>query len=98
MSVTDEVVHKFGLCMPIPSTAAFYKALGFASYLALDVNTDMGAKVVDLNKPIKGHHYDLLGKFDLVTNNRTGEHIRSEERRVGKECVSTSRSRWLPDH
>src|SRR3546814_21071407 len=23
---------------------------------------------------------------------------RSEERRVGKECVSTSRSRWAPDH
>src|SRR3546814_20050770 len=26
-----------------------------------------------------------------------GEH-RSEERRVGKECVSTFRSRWSPDH
>src|SRR3546814_12045679 len=24
--------------------------------------------------------------------------IRSEERRVGKECVSTCRSRWWPDH
>src|SRR3546814_15926889 len=23
---------------------------------------------------------------------------RSEERRVGKECVSTGRSRWSPDH
>src|SRR3546814_9524395 len=27
----------------------------------------------------------------------TGE-IRSEERRVGKECVSTCRSRWSPYH
>src|SRR3546814_18465527 len=26
------------------------------------------------------------------------EPIRSEERRVGKECVSTCRSRWLPSH
>src|SRR3546814_4152400 len=26
------------------------------------------------------------------------EHIRSEERRVGKECVSTCRSRWSPYH
>src|SRR3546814_8583049 len=26
------------------------------------------------------------------------ETIRSEERRVGKECVSTGRSRWSPDH
>src|SRR3546814_13991648 len=26
------------------------------------------------------------------------EHFRSEERRGGKECVSTCRSRWSPDH
>src|SRR3546814_17218657 len=26
------------------------------------------------------------------------EGIRSEERRVGKACVSTCRSRWSPDH
>src|SRR3546814_12942447 len=25
-------------------------------------------------------------------------HSRSEERRVGKECVSTCRSRWSPSH
>src|SRR3546814_19425991 len=24
--------------------------------------------------------------------------IRSEERRVGKECVSTCRTRWVPNH
>src|SRR3546814_20459519 len=29
---------------------------------------------------------------------RTVELMRSEERRVGKECVSTCRSRWSPDH
>src|SRR3546814_1982591 len=27
-----------------------------------------------------------------------GERVRSEERRVGKECVSTCRSRWSPYH
>ena len=26
------------------------------------------------------------------------EHVRSEERRVGKECVTTCRSRWSPYH
>src|SRR3546814_20555837 len=26
------------------------------------------------------------------------QHARSEERRGGKECVSTCRSRWSPDH
>src|SRR3546814_14211591 len=25
-----------------------------------------------------------------------GDHLRSEDRRVGKECVSTCRSRWSP--
>src|SRR3546814_11757141 len=29
---------------------------------------------------------------------RGPRHIRSEERRVGKECVSTCRSRWSPGH
>src|SRR3546814_11760151 len=28
----------------------------------------------------------------------TNETLRSEERRVGKECVSTCRSRWSPYH
>src|SRR3546814_19791934 len=34
---------------------------------------------------------DYLRLFALVA-------YRSEERRVGTECVSTCRSRWLPDH
>src|SRR3546814_11946142 len=29
---------------------------------------------------------------------RQSRPLRSEERRVGKECVSTCRSRWSPDH
>src|SRR3546814_11786080 len=29
---------------------------------------------------------------------RRGYRARSEERRVGKECVSKCRSRWSPDH
>src|SRR3546814_13791210 len=57
---------------------------------------------------------NVLSKFDhknlnLDTEyfkdlNPTAENIavviwrRSEERRVGKECVSTCRSRWSPDH
>src|SRR3546814_13654829 len=33
-----------------------------------------------------------------VIQGNTGPVPRSEERRVGKECVSTCRSRWSPDH
>src|SRR3546814_14588566 len=45
----------------------------------------------------------FLGQF-LIFALRGGERpailldIRSEERRVGKECVSTCRSRWSPYH
>src|SRR3546814_14267733 len=34
-----------------------------------------------------------------LTYHGAGDRLaRSEERRVGKECVSTSRSRWSPEH
>src|SRR3546814_17527163 len=37
--------------------------------------------------------------FDLSGLGATSGHgVRSEERRVGKECVSTCRSRWSPYH
>src|SRR3546814_12462672 len=38
-----------------------------------------------------------LQVMQMVDANQIGQ-IRSEERRVGKECVSTCRSRWSPDH
>src|SRR3546814_13807362 len=38
---------------------------------------------------------DLLGQHGLAG---AGFALRSEERRVGKECVSTCRSRWSPYH
>src|SRR3546814_17470315 len=38
-----------------------------------------------------------MSKSDIVREGlRLG--VRSEERRVGKECVSTCRSRWAPYH
>src|SRR3546814_15397449 len=36
------------------------------------------------------HCIDRRGEIDIL--------LRSEERRVGKECVSTCRSRWSPYH
>src|SRR3546814_5008820 len=38
---------------------------------------------------------------EIMAQRRTGaggRRLRSEERRVGKECVSTCRSRWAPYH
>src|SRR3546814_9720175 len=38
------------------------------------------------------------GAEDRSVAQRTAARNRSEERRVGKECVSTCRSRWSPYH
>src|SRR3546814_13516550 len=35
---------------------------------------------------------------DKITQGQSTDVERSEERRVGKECVSTCRSRWSPNH
>src|SRR3546814_18512834 len=59
--------------------------------------------------PLKSEVYGLLtpgknpwfehGKAQFFLARRDGRTIgRSEERRVGKECVSTCRSRWSPYH
>src|SRR3546814_14063457 len=41
----------------------------------------------------------LIGYSDLeIADRETVRQLRSEERRVGKECVSTCRSRWSPSH
>src|SRR3546814_11183066 len=48
--------------------------------------------------------YEPLNKLKFATlssyygQSRAGIKYRSEERRVGKECVSTCRSRWSPEH
>src|SRR3546814_14278822 len=55
----------------------------------------------------RGHIHFLDGatssRFDVDTDRHQivasyGFRFRSEERRVGKECVSTCRSRWSPYH
>src|SRR3546814_3110659 len=53
--------------------------------------------VLVLGAPVRpGHHANVLLGPDGQT--ATWPWQRSEERRVGKECVSTCRSRWSPYH
>src|SRR3546814_11475899 len=70
------------------------------SYLALSQLPSLDAEI--LYRP-----FDVLSVMDRVGNVPTsvvcrpkGDYVkrdmRSEERRVGKECVSTCRSRWAP--
>jgi len=57
-----------------PHTSTYYKALGFASYDAIDVNSTYGSLVMDLNLDL-GTEYGFTKTYDLVTNNGTGEHL-----------------------
>src|SRR3546814_20273734 len=48
-------------------------------------------------------HVDIQGSLEIGARQLMKRHVdrrqpRSEERRVGKECVSTCRSRWSPYH
>src|SRR3546814_10150724 len=59
--------------------------IGFAEVIVLRMWGDTSEKYFDYAQ-------------DVVVSARHLLHVRSEERRVGKECVSTCRSRWSPDH
>src|SRR3546814_8631292 len=50
--------------------------------------------------PIFGTHTDSSSGLEstMISSIRLTERKRSEERRVGKECASTCRSRWSPYH
>src|SRR3546814_1673178 len=45
-----------------------------------------------------GNHVDKAEVLEFIERRPSCLWVRSEERRVGKECVSTCRSRWSPDH
>src|SRR3546814_10705025 len=44
------------------------------------------------------HRVVLGSAMEGTSSIRFVDHCRSEERRVGRECVSTCRSRWSPYH
>ena len=50
---------------------------------------DTGSTMNVILKDQFGKDYEILGNYDIV---------RSEERRVGKECLRLCRSRWSPYH
>src|SRR3546814_15290071 len=60
------------------------------------LHSPVGAHPVgDMPVPSRSHRHLRIDCNEMAT--AAAEH-RSEERRVGKECVSTCRSRWSPDH
>ena len=49
-------------------------------------------------KPLRNDRISLYLDYYPAIRNPYTMKMRSEERRVGKECVSTCRSRWSPYH
>src|SRR3546814_11577477 len=80
----------------------------------VDVAREAGVSPMTVSNVVNGHHrlmseatrqlveaaIERLGYRPHVTGRslRLDRRFRSEERRVGKEWVSTCRSRWSPDH
>src|SRR3546814_1932162 len=64
----------------------------------LSLATDRGfAQNARLRQDVS-NSYDARAALQGVLTRHQDIELRSEERRVGKECVSTCRSRWSPYH
>ena len=58
-----------------------------------------GFSMIEDQRFIVGQIYELIQNESIDAVLLAGDiYDRSEERRVGKECVSTCRSRWSPYH
>src|SRR3546814_6213468 len=66
-----------------------------SSDLDLGDAADRAAPARHLERPGRGH---IGARHAGVRHQAERDPQRSEERRVGKECVSTCRSRWSPYH
>src|SRR3546814_17426027 len=79
----------------------FDKALALATKqgISADQAADraMGYRV-PLQSSLDGNTVELSTEQTLFAENAVQYRTRSEERRVGKECVSTCRFRWTPVH
>src|SRR3546814_17334954 len=70
-----------------------FRAAGQQLHLGAD---DVGN--VDIAGPVRGRKGDGVAFVEQCFVQVVQHVLRSEERRVGKECVSTCRSRWSPHH
>src|SRR3546814_15492266 len=69
----------------------------FLNFLDQDWNVQRRRNFVGLQDIATLEGIDDQGRY-IIDGFNGIDAFRSEERRVGKECVSTCRSRWSPDH
>src|SRR3546814_1956666 len=93
--------------LPI-SAAAILVSPAFAAKHGLDARVEIVAQSMTTDTEtsfepsmMKVIGYDMAKEAARQVYEEAGigpDEVRSEERRVGKECVSTGRSRWSPSH
>src|SRR3546814_5649296 len=59
---------------------------------------EIGVGDLSVGKKIKALASSFYGRVAAYEEGLDASDPRSEERRVGKECVGTCRSRWSPSH
>tara|TARA_B110000503_G_C6981268_1_gene343327 strand:+ start:63 stop:758 length:696 start_codon:yes stop_codon:yes gene_type:complete len=69
-TIKPEISKKY----QVKTASEFFKKMGFSSYTAIDVNTNLDAIAMDLNYVLKDR-YEFNKTYDVVTNNGTGEHL-----------------------
>src|SRR3546814_20071602 len=100
----------FGGCSAIASVPAANRYQGGVEKPGQDMCAGIGPQFLVQRSTRPVNHGDLLRLRDFGSNavaefmapgfavSPDGKHLRSEERRVGKEGVSPCRSRWSPYH
>src|SRR3546814_17003550 len=111
-SVLDEAVVSRLADLKTASEEAVAAAQGAAERLArqmltiADTTASVEARIAEVNTQVEEQNKEEFSRRSALlieSLNSTAIDIakimsRSEERRVGKECVSTCRSRWSPYH
>src|SRR3546814_10204048 len=93
ISYTDNLLMSYHSKVLIDVHHVEHQGLSFRVFEALS----FGKKLITTHQEIR--RYDFYHSNNLfIWGNHTMDELRSEERRVGKECVSTCRSRWSPYH
>ena len=93
-SMDRKVSDKVSIMLDVPVSPIktyFKEHFDFESFIAIETTDSF--LVSDIKKIVRSDDNILL-----LSGNRSVFLIRSEERRVGKECASMCRSRWSPYH
>src|SRR3546814_17267182 len=84
--------HQPDIVLPLP------QAVGLADEALFAAHRPPRHEACGKPDPERARHRRTIGADDPAMPVDHRRIVRSEERRVGKECVSTCRSRWSPYH